>query len=284
MRNVMMAVLAMVAVAAGQIPTTGLQARYDFTSGSLVDNSGNGRTLTSDGIGGTLTADRDLWPNNAYRFEGNISGYYYRSESGLPSGNSDRTVCFWLSLASIGDSVQQILAWGVPRSYRDTSMGFRLVVRGDSLCVQQRGVRFAKSKVTSTQFPANAGWNAPWRHVTIVTSADTAWWYVDGALHQRVSCAGLATSASASSYFLINGIGSRFLVGKLDEILIYNRALTPTEVHNIYIPQVSTIEHARPTMKTAASTAIRSFSLDGRLVQNRLTSACGFGSLRIISR
>ena len=267
MRNVMLAVLMTAMVAAAQIPTNGLLSQYMFTGGSLLDGSTSARNLTQGSIGATLTADRDLWPNNAYLFERQNSGYYYGADEGLPIGSSDRTVSFWISLQTKGDTVQQVLAWGVPRSFRDTSNGFRIVFRRDTLCVQQHGVRYAKTRVTNAQFPANGDWNAPWTHVALVIEGRQANWYINGTLHASVAFSELATTVSVNSFLIIGDAAWRPLSGKLDEILIYNRALTPTEVHGIYDPQVSVVRQADKVTRTT-QTAECFYSLDGRILKN----------------
>jgi hypothetical protein len=285
MRNTILAVLMVMAVVTGQIPTNGLVARYDFTGGALTDGSGSGRTLTVGSTGATLTADRDLFPSNAYSFEGSISGHFYGSDNGLPKGDSDRTVCFWLSLAEKGDSIQQILAWGTPRSWRDTSMGFRVVFRQDTLCVQQQGVRYAKAKVTSAQFPADGlSANNPWTHVALVIQNKSARWYINGALHAEVAFPALATTTATNSYLLINGVATRYLKSKIDEILIYNRALTPTEVHGIYDPQVSTINNKNIATRNTIRVCKKDFSLNGRIVTDMKNGSNSVVTVRSINR
>lgn len=284
MRNTMLAVLMMVVMVAGQIPTSGLVARYDFTGGALTDGSGSGRNLTQGSIGATLTADRDLFPNNAYLFERQNSGYYYGADEGLPIGESNRTVSFWISLQTKGDTVQQVLAWGVPRSFRDTSDGFRIVFRRDTLCVQQHGVRYAKTRVTTAQFPGAAtGWDAPWTHVTIVIEGTQTKWYINGALHATVEFPELATTVSANSYLIVGDAAWRPLSGKLDEILIYDHALTSTEIRGIYEPQVSTVTHHEKVSKIAHSTRDY-YSLDGRILKNTVRTRCPLTAVRQLHR
>jgi hypothetical protein len=285
MRNSMLAVLMTAMTLAAQIPTAGLVAKYDFTGGALTDGSGNGRTLTVSSTGAVLTADRDLFPNNAYSFEGNLSGYFYGSDKGLPTGDSDRTISFWLSLASKGDSVQQVLAWGTPRSWRDTSMGFRIVFRQDSLCVQQFGTRYAKAKVTNAQFPAQ-GLSAdnPWTHVALVIQNKSARWYINGILHAEVNFPELATTVSANSNLLVNGVAARYLKGKIDEILVYNRALTTTEVRGIYDPQVAALNNNHPKARVTTHVAKNTFSLNGRLMPSLKHGSFPAVTVRLIGR
>jgi hypothetical protein len=72
MRNAMLAVLMIAMVAAAQIPTSGLVARYDFTGGALTDGSGNSRTLLTTNPWGfnirmpLLCSDRFRDSSNAY--------------------------------------------------------------------------------------------------------------------------------------------------------------------------------------------------------------------------
>jgi len=271
MRNTMLAVLMVVAVVAGQIPTDGLVARYDFTGGALTDGSGSGRNL-SVYSNWTLTSDRDMFPNNAYLSTGMTGSAFQGQDEGLPVDNSDRSVCFWIDLAEKGDSVQQVITWGSLSSGRDTTNSFRIVFRRDTLCIQERGVRMAKYKVTNGDFPVGGLSqidNIPWANVTLTVKSDTARWYINGnkkATSKLPVALNTAVATNTNLYIGAAG-GGRRLIGKLDEVLIYNRALTDAEVLGVFEPQVSvttpvTSKRCRPALNTN-----RVYLIDGRLMQ-----------------
>lgn len=266
MRNVMLAVLMTAMVAAAQIPTDGLLARYDFTGGALTDGSGNGRNLAPNGNMPALVADRDLFPNNAFQFEGTLSAALEGQDEGLPTGSTDRSVCFWVALAEKDDSVQQVLTWGSLSTGRDTTNSFRLVFRRDTLCIQERGVRLAKYKVTNADFPATGTFTEPWVNVALVLKADTARWYINGLLKATIPLGtSLNTAVAANTMFYVGAAGGgRKILAKIDEVLIYNRALTTTEVRGIYDPIVSVSKTRTLNTLHTAKTTVGSFRLNGR--------------------
>jgi len=287
MRNTKLAVLAVVAmavVALGQIPRDGLLAQYMFTSGSLVDSSSNGRDLQYY-LGQTAvpvkTADRDMTPNNAYHWQFNLSVPFMSDDSGLPIGSSDRTIAFWCSMSRTADSCQNMVSWGTDRfgSYRTTS--FSVVFSHDSLSIQQGNVRMASYKVTRTDFPAGGTYNEPWTHVAITIEAGTVKWYINGTIKATKQILELTTVAS--NYLLIGGFNPRYLQGKLDEVVIYDRPLESSEVRRLYEPQITSVKRT-PTIKPTTRTTMKNYRvvLNGRTLPSAtLTTAT---SLRVIER
>jgi hypothetical protein len=119
--------------------------------------------------------------------------------------------------------------------------------------------------------------------VALVIEGSQANWYINGTLHANVAFPELATTVSANSYLIVEDAAWRPLSGKLDEILIYDRALTSTEVRGVYDPQVSTINHPEKSSRVALSTGCY-YNLDGRVMRNAARTQCPLITVRQLPR
>lgn len=72
-----------------------------------------------------------------------------------------------------------------------------------------------------------------WYHIAVTFDGDEARWYKNGALVQKEELDGLAI-AHASGNLMIGSDGQNFLEGTLDELKLYNYALTPAQVKKDY--------------------------------------------------
>ncbi len=76
-----------------------------------------------------------------------------------------------------------------------------------------------------------------WHHVAVSRTADALLFYLDGSLTDVVSC---AANFSLSGPYAIGGLGSPFsgvsygFQGAIDELAVYNRALSSAEIANIH--------------------------------------------------
>jgi len=275
MRKTALAVIALVGMALAQpnpmIPTDGLLARYDFTNGSLEDGSGNGRTL--ENFAGTsnlpeLTADRDLSPNSAYHWKGSISDPWMTDDAGMPAGSADRSICAWVSLVS-WDSCQYIVSWGLTRWGEPKDGSFSLAFLYDSIAVLQGDTRLGGVRVAHSEIPADGSYDEPWAHVAVTIEGTTAKFFIGGSLKGTVTIPELAT-ATDNTKLMVGGSLGHNIDAKMDEILIYDRALTDNEVLNVYEPQVGISKSAsRIVHMTPARSVAGYYDLSGRRMARR---------------
>lgn len=178
------------------------------SSSYAADSSGNGgwsvyNAGTTVGTAGALPNDPDT----------SIAGSYtYGTGVGLPTGNASRSVEVWLKTTST--SFQSVVQWGDNNS---GATNFNVQVVGDQIVVNVNNQ--TNPGFSSPYTLANGQW-----HFLVVTfngSAMTV--YVDGSSVGPPWSVGLNTAASRLQ------VGSGF-TGNLDEVAVYNRVLSATEV------------------------------------------------------
>ncbi len=213
-----------------QIPTTGLVGYYQL-NGSASDGSGNSNdgTMTN---GATFTTDRFGNANSAALLDG-TNDYI-----ALPSGSStslnitgDFTVSYWIKttdlaaiITTLGNSV-----YANSGGYL-TGLGLGNVGSGKVTAATQ-GINWTGSN--SNAIPDNT-----WHHVTVLLKSDTLKYYIDDVLDNQVT--GILSPLSWNGNRVLGCRDDLYMTaganyaGALDDLRIYNVALTSTEVSSLF--------------------------------------------------
>lgn len=230
------------------VPTNGLVGWWPF-SGNANDESGNGNNGTVNGA--TLTADRFGGTDKAYSFSNSdilISNFFF------DNGWQDYSITLWFTTADITQYMQNFL-----NTYPHDGEGL--------------GWNHANAPGKISHWknadPNNHLWNIlsanplnytnvqnnEWYFITIVKTGLTYTYYVNGQLDKVT----VATLAAISSYtgMRFGSIGSaEHLNGKLDDIGIWNRALTSCEIADLFHAQLG----YNNTSSTQTQTALDSYT------------------------
>lgn len=205
--------------------TSGLGAYYPF-NGNANDESGNGNNGTA--YGATPTTDRFGNANRAYRFSGSSSSYIRVPRSSSLEPQKALTISFWMLRRGSGTYNQAVL-----RKAANCSAGYiiwgtlSMKVDGPSACAGQGiGVYIDTSSYLNM-----------WDHYVMSYDTTTGLkFYRNGIL--RGSTVPLAPTMSHSGDLYIGGAvvhrDDGGLNGDLDDIRIYNRALSESEIQQLY--------------------------------------------------
>ena len=204
----------------------GLLAHYTFDEGSgstVVDHSGNDR----DGAltGGTWIPDGEF--GGALR----LGGSDYVTVANFPNMLSSLSVSAWVRTSSM------------PTDGYETVVSTEIVFQG--------GWQLNLDKTTSDTAVHEAFWDTvratytyyecpcmplgQWAHLAMVVDGDahTLTMYVDGQVESVTPAPNPMTPGSAVLYIGRWSMQDRLLVGDIDDIAIYNRALASAEVQSL---------------------------------------------------
>ena len=198
------------------IPTNGLVAYFSF-DGNANDTGGNTGTVS----GATLTTDRKGVANKAYSFDGNDK--ITATDNNLPTGNTPRTFSIWVYSNSQQSNTTPatLLSYGTPSS---NTNHYSFVMWGNKLRLSNWSG--APDIDYTYSHPVNQ-----WFHLVIkLDESNVVKIYVNGALQHTSSV--IETWNTVKNGQLI--FGENLVQGRLDEIRIYNRAITNDEVLQIY--------------------------------------------------
>jgi hypothetical protein len=213
------------------VPTNGLVGWWPF-NGNAIDESVN----TNDGTvnGATLTADRFGSANSAYSFDG-VSNFISCSAISI-SGQTQRSISFWYNENGSSVNGNSAVSWGPNISGQRFDCGFNF---------QNQGV-FVGAAFSSKGFSLNQA-ITQWNHYVVLLpsivnpTVDDIIVYQNGIQLNNVTVNYNITTIvnTASGYPLLFGKNTTvnfpaFLNGKLDDIGIWNRALTQQEITGLY--------------------------------------------------
>lgn len=196
------------------VPTSGLVGWWPF-NGNANDESGNG--LNGTGLGSpTLTQDRFSVANKAYRFDG-IDDYIavarnYQTAFSLSIWFNPSNSTLYNPLVDAFDA-----NWEV--QLKNTSPDYVSFITSSSY------QEFISSQITTTN---------NWYHLVCTYSSNTVTFYLNGIKTDQYIVNPLPNNIG--NYFFGASISGsdQFFNGKLDDIGIWNRALTQSEVTDLY--------------------------------------------------
>ena len=206
-------------------PNSGLAAywKMDEASGTRQDSSGNGHQLTEVN---TVNSASGIIGNCA-QFSG--SNYLQTNSFGVPV-NSDFTVSAWVNLPRD----QSAGGASFLGNYDGNGLQFANNIQGS---YTMQTYFFPGSAALGFSVPANFG---SWQHLVLVRSGNFLYGYSNGvSLGAAVSVAGKTFPGGSSLYVGAHvsswtNQGEWFIAGGLDEIGVWSRALSASEVTRLY--------------------------------------------------
>jgi hypothetical protein len=202
------------------VPKDGLVGYWPF-NGNANDESGNGSHGTISGA--TLTLDRNGKTNSAYSFDGIKNFISITPSKNLSLGNQF-TISIWFkrNLSSDNDRIFSFEKAGSPDGYQ-----FRFAIDVNTIDNNKLYFIGASNNVNnSTGWTNNTGYtlktkntidNSIWNNVILTRNNSLFMLFLNGSLQN---------SSQTSQIIDFNG--------KLDDIAIYNRALSDQEVKQLY--------------------------------------------------
>jgi hypothetical protein len=208
---------------------SGLVAKYSFNSGNANDEVGTNHGIVN---GAMLSADRFGNVNKAYNF---INGDYIALPSASELKSIAMTVSLWIKIDSIASSnVGANYIYSVVNSTTNAYFASFVMCAyasdGKYLNVSQNG-----PSQSVLGFSANSN-SSSWQHYVMSIDNDSIKMYIDNQ-KQWSYFKGFATTYSADSVYIGasgNTTYTGFLNGSVDDIRVYDRVLTPTEVTALY--------------------------------------------------
>ncbi|MBC7411659.1 MAG: T9SS type A sorting domain-containing protein [Bacteroidia bacterium] len=220
--------------ASAQISTNGLVRDYPFT-GNANDRSVN--ALNGTVTGATLTTDRFGTPNAAYSFNGTPNNYITIPPAGL--NMNEYTYSAWLYLSSYPMNGDRYFALSIGSS------------AGDQFINYNNNVTFATPIINGW---GGGGYNTnhplgfiyqydtadlnQWYHLVVTRNTNTIKTYVNNVFVDSI----VVQSGDVAYYgsgALSATVGLRFsgdypFHGKIDDLRLYNRSVTPYEISALY--------------------------------------------------
>ncbi len=235
------------------LPKDGLVGYWPF-NGNANDESGNENHGTVNGA--TLTSDKNGEVNKAYYFNGNsmITSHY----SSILEISNNRTVSVWFkSIDNSSMNDQGII--GVVSIQKNGHKGYLMYLKSTgeiTTCEDNwssgsnnppsNGWQFARSNNSNYR---NDG---SWHHALSLREGDTTKLYIDGKLQNEFTTLipDFLNSTLTIGYSFFQ---NQYFKGNIDDIAIYNRALTQEEITALYLGEAYTTPIATITPQSTTS-------------------------------
>jgi hypothetical protein len=201
------------------VPTNGLVGWWPF-NGNANDESGNGNNGTVNGP--TLTADRNGNADKAYNFDG-VDDYISNPTNGLPYGNSNRTISCWIRKENNGSQ------W----SHTAVAYGSSSQANAVMLAVGNANTLTVQGWIDD--FPANfTNISYEWHMMTFSLNQGIGKIYYDGVQIATQNISQWNTIQSGFYFGTRIDLLNSYFFGQIDDIGIWNRALSDLEITQLY--------------------------------------------------
>jgi hypothetical protein len=201
------------------LPSNGLVGWWPF-NGNADDESGNGNNGTVNGA--TLTTDRIGNQNSCYQFNAMNNNSI---DVGVISLSGDFSLACWFYLNSNGSWHSMISKYG-------QNGGYALLCGAGGELYAHTNEGTAVGNVCTSNLLVVPG---AWRYVVLTLNAGVLSFYFEGNLIYSCSNMNNSNSNGSKTYFGRQSFGlNENWDGKLDDIAIYNRALTQEEITALY--------------------------------------------------
>ena len=217
------------------VPSNGLVGWWPF-NGNANDESGNGNNGTVNGA--TLTTDRFGNASSAYSFDGVQNYISVNNPMNMPIGNSNRSFSCWFNYST---SIQ-------PPIYNDWSAlicygGFGATCGSNYLLLgNNENVLFGGASSCSSVLISNSvNLINEWHNVVAIYTNNDMYIFIDGVFLSQSNNNSFNTALTdlffGKLYNQTNANQKYNLNGSLDDIGIWNRALTECEIQDLYHAQ-----------------------------------------------
>jgi len=210
------------------VPTNGLVGYWPF-NGNANDESGNGNNGTVNGA--TLTTDRFGFVNSAYNFDGINNNLLISGSSSLNSIETLNkiTIAGWFNNKNI--NVNSVFSF-VNKYNPEFDSGWEIILAEN----YANWSTDAYVETTNTCIPTLPVQS--WEHIAITydQSTSTVVLYVNGINICTKNCSSTINNTNDGPLYFGYSPGGpdEYSTGYLDDIAIYNRALTDQEITNLY--------------------------------------------------
>jgi len=214
--------------------SSGLVAHYKF-DGNANDSSGNGYNAIESG-GVSYVSGKYA---QATSFDGDNGKYIYTTLNPLTGiGTSDFTISVWTKFNKVTDNWIYFLG----ENLYGGEEGIRALISNDSTVKIQITDLTTGSSNSSTIVSSTVLSTDTWYHIVMSRNNSVAYLYVNAVLNGSISSIQSLTSNEFSNSITVGVRPTNWnypFNGQIDELKIYNRALSESEIQELYTGETS---------------------------------------------
>jgi hypothetical protein len=243
MKNVILSIVLILSlcgfVFAGDINSPIAHWTFDEGSGTVAHDSADshngtvvGATWTTGKVGGCLSFNG----SSNYVNLGNVNAFNF--------GSNNFTVSFWFKTEGTHDNGGGL---GDVIGKYNMDIGRQWMFQQDSSGKINFATYYANSMYGGEGLTSTQGYQGQWVYCTGVRDGSNKYLYINGVLDNTGTCSGLVSSSSEVHigdlcYDYSPSVEYQFFNGKIDDVRVYDYALSANEVAQLYnVPEPATI-------------------------------------------
>ena len=211
----------LVAQVPSYVPQYGLLSYFPF-NGNTNDVSANAANLTNNNA--VLTADRFGAANSAYSFNGINQNLINSTPNFTFNPASSFTVSFWYNRNST--SVNGVLIMNATNAAGNFIWLFQAGATNSQYGTNKQQFAWIWAQTTST--------TSAWTHIVCVYNAGAMTLYKNNVQVATATYTHTNVTSAVMPLYVGRGVGGDYYNGKMDDIGIWNRALTTCEINDLY--------------------------------------------------
>ena len=248
------------------VPSSGLVGWWPFT-GNAIDSSGNGNNGTVNGA--TLTTDRFGVSNKAYFFDG------FNDNISLSRINVSQavTLSVWVKNKKTSGYWR-----GIVTTQNNNTQGFLLQDASGSL---KYDWTVSNGNGYYDLYNSTLIDTSKWVHIVGVITSDSMLIYYNGNLESQRGI-GSRNLASTANLWFGSRYSSEYFNGKLDDIGLWNRQLSNSEIHDLYKSNTCTTTSSTDTITSCGAytwTDGVTYTTSNNTAKDTFTNAAGCDSI-----
>jgi hypothetical protein len=212
------------------IPLSGLVAFYPFDgnandiSSNKLHGTPNGPTLSTDRLGNT---------NRAFSFDG-VNDFITMGNTPALGITNSMTILLWTNLSQFENGAGLISKINAVNVTGTENVGYEVTTDNTPYFGYKVFIGYPGFGLTGLGFGSRAPIGGGWFCFAFTIENSKAIWYLNGSRWNSVTNHQPLTSVSATNFLVGKGRVGKFFNGKIDDIVIYNRALTAAEITKLY--------------------------------------------------
>ena len=230
MKKILLSVLAVAGLftAQAQMPTSGLVEHFTFNNTLIGVNGSNLAAKSGANVGNAgFGPDKDGRANNAQQMDSDPYTFDSVTIANMPAAvNQTRSFAFWFKHTT--NQVHSFFSFNSGINGTNTFQSFYASYDNNELFIG----KVDSNNFTSVSVPLT--YNTNWTHVAMTFDGSTLKIYINGALEKTQAFSYPVVLASGKARFGRSPGGTPYPGYNFDEFVLYNRALTATEITQVY--------------------------------------------------
>lgn len=207
-----------------KVTTFGIVSWFPFNGNANDSTARNNGTISSSPV---YVTDRFGKPGSAMQFDG-VDDYITSATNGFSTGKQDRAFSFWIKSSNLAVEAKSLVGYGGADLYQYT---YVMLGRNSSQLSRAWFWGWGDDYTANAILP-----NDRWIHIIYNQKDGVGQFYFNGVFDSQFTLHASTNTPSGTTFYIANNSShaGRNFDGIIDDIVVYNRSLTTSEIDSLY--------------------------------------------------